>query len=74
MNRFWIIFTITIISLFSYLSASFLRNYNSSENIEKRCILKFQKELENSLGKSDEEWGLILDEADINYLKCIGIP
>ena len=50
------------------------RNYNSPENIEKRCNFKFQKDLENSLGKSDEEWGLILDEADINYLKCVGIP
>ena len=52
----------------------FLRNYNSPENIEKRCIIKFEKDFKNNLETSHEEWNQILDLADNNYLKCMGIP
>ena len=65
--------TVVILAL-SYLSISFLRNYNSPENIEKRCILKFEKDFKNNLETSHEEWNQILDLADNNYLKCMGIP
>ena len=74
MNRFRIAKVIIASSWLSYLSVSFLRNYNSPENIEKRCILKFEKDFKNHLETSDEEWNLILDLADNNYLKCMGIP
>ena len=55
------------------MSIAFLRNYNSPENIEKRCILKFEKDFKNHLDTSHEEWNQILDLADNNYLKCMGI-
>ena len=74
MNNFRIAKIIVVFSLLSYLSVSFLRNYYSPENIEKRCILKFEKDFKNSLETSDEEWNQILDFADKNYLKCMGIP
>ncbi len=74
MNRFWIAKIIIIFSSLSYLSVTFLRNYNSPENIEKRCMLKFEKDFKNSLETPGEEWVLILDLADNNYLKCMGIP
>ena len=74
MNNFRIAKIILVSSLLSYLSVSFLRNYNSLENIEKRCILKFEKDFKNRLETSDEEWNQTLDFADKNYLKCIGIP
>ena len=61
-----------VFSSLSYLSVSFLRNYNSPENIEKRCIL--EKDFKNNLETSHEEWNQILDLADYNYLKCMGIP
>ena len=64
----------TVFSSLSYLSFIFIRNYNSLENIEKRCILKFQIEIKNNEVKSDEEWHLNMDIADNNYLKCMGIP
>ena len=64
---------IIVFTSLSYLSIIFLKNYNSPENIEKRCTLKFEKDFENSLEKSDEEWDQILDLADNNYLKCMGI-
>jgi len=73
MNNFRIAKIIVVFSLLSYLSVSFFRNYNSPENIEKRCILKFEKDFENRLETSDEEWNKILDFADNNYLKCMGI-
>ena len=65
---------IIVFSSLSYLSITFLRIYNSSENIEKRCILKFEKDFKNNLETSHEEWNQILDLADKNYLKCMGIP
>ena len=74
MNNFRIAKIIIVFSSLSYLSFSFLRNYNSPKNIEKRCILKFEKDFKNPLDTSSEEWDLILDLADNNYLKCMGIP
>ena len=74
MNRFEIAKLIIVFSSFSYLSVTFFRNYNSPENIEKRCILNFEKEFKNNLETSYEEWNQILDLADNNYLKCMGIP
>ena len=74
MNSFRIAKLIIIFSTLSYLSVIFLRNYNSPQNIEKRCILKFEKDYKNNLEISNEEWDLMLDLADKNYLKCMGIP
>ena len=73
MSNFKIAKLIIIFSSLSYLSVTFLRNYNSPENIEKRCILKFEKDFKNSLETSSEECIQILDLADNNYLKCMGI-
>ena len=74
MNCFGIAKIIIIFSSISYLGVTFLRNYNSLENIEKRCMLKFEKDFKIPLETPHEEWVLILDLADNNYLKCIGIP
>jgi len=74
MNRFRIAKLIIIFSSLSYLSVTFLRNYNSPENIEKRCMLKFEKDFKIPLETPREEWVKILDLADNNYLKCMGIP
>ena len=74
MNRFKIARIIIIFSSLWYLSLTFLRNYNSPENIEKRCLLKFEKDYKTPLEIPSDEWVLILDIADNNYLKCMGIP
>jgi len=74
MNRFRIPSIIIVFSSLFYLSVTFLKNYNSPENIEKRCILKFEKDLKNFSELSSKEWDLNLDLADNNYLKCMGIP
>ena len=74
MNSLRIAKIILVISSLTYLSVTFLRNYNSPENIEKRCILKFEKDFKNPSETSGEEWDLILDLADNNYLECMGIP
>ena len=74
MNRFEIAKIIIIFSSLSYLGLTFLRNYNSPENIEKRCIFKFEKDFKIPLETSREEWVRILDLADKNYLKCMSIP
>ncbi len=74
MNSFRIAKIIIVFSSLSYLSVNFFRNYNSPVNIEKRCILKFEKDFKNNLETSHEEWNKILDLADNNYLKCMGIP
>ena len=74
MNRFGVVKIIIIFLSLSYLGLVFLRNYNSPENIEKRCILKFEKDFKIPLETPREEWVLILDLADKNYLKCMGIP
>ena len=73
MNRFIIPSIILVFSSLSYLSVTFLKNYNSPENIEKRCLFKFEKDFKNYSGVSSKEWDLNLDLADNNYLKCIGI-
>jgi len=74
MNTFKIAKVIVAFSSLLYFSVTFLRNYNSLENIEKRCTLKFEKDFKNPLETSSEEWDQILDLADNNYLKCMGIP
>ena len=74
MKIFRIAKLIIVFSSLAYFSVSFLQNYNSLENIEKRCKLKFDKDFKNSLEISNEEWNRILDLADNNYLKCMGIP
>ena len=73
MNLLKIAKIIMIFSSLSYLTVTFLRNYNSPENIEKRCILKFDKDFKNSIEISREEWDQNLDFADNNYLRCMGI-
>ena len=74
MNNFRIAKIIIVFSSLSFFSVLFIRNYNSPENIEKRCILKFEKDFKNNLETSHEEWNQILDLADNKYLKCMGIP
>ena len=74
MNRLRIIWILIAFFSFSYLSINSFLNYNSLENIEKRCMNKFEKDFKNPLGISLEEWNLILDLADNNYIKCIGMP
>ena len=69
-----IIFFIIAISSLSYLVFILLKYYNSQENIEKRCNVKFQKEFKNVEGKSDDEWGFKIDIANENYFKCMKIP
>ena len=61
------------ISSLTYLFFIFLRNFNSPENIEKRCTVKFDKDVKKGVGKSDEEWGLNMDIANENYFKCLKI-
>jgi len=73
MNSFRIAKIIIVFSSLSYLGVTFLRNYNSPENIEKRCIFIFEIDFKNHLETSHEEWNQILDLADNNYLKCMGI-
>ena len=58
----------------SYLGIIFLRNYNYPENIEKRCMLKFEKDFKIPLETPREEWVQNLDLADNNYLKCMSMP
>ena len=74
MSLFRIAKIIIIFLSLSYLSVTFLRNYNSPENIEKRCMLKFEKDFKIPLETPREEWFLILDLADNNYLKCMDLP
>ena len=74
MNSFRIAKLIIVFTSLSFLGITFLRNYNSPENIEKRCTLKFEKDFKNPLETSREDWDRILDLADNNYLKCMGIP
>ena len=73
MNSFRIAMIVVLLLLLPYFSLIFLRNYNSSEEIEKRCLLKFEEDFKISLDTPHEEWILILDLADNNYLKCMGI-
>ncbi len=73
MNYLKIAKKIIVFSSLSYFSFTFLQNYNSSENIEKRCLLKFERDFKNTLETSREELEQLLDLADNNYFKCIGI-
>ena len=73
MNSFRIAKIIVVFTSLSFLSFIFFKIYNSPENIEKRCILKFEKNFKNRLETSFEEWGEILDLVDNNYFKCMGI-
>ena len=74
MNSFRLVKIFLVSSSLLAISIAFLRNYNSPKNIEKRCILKFEKDFQNHLEASSEEWDQNLDLADNNYLKCMGIP
>ena len=74
MNSFRLVKIFLVSSSLLAISIAFLRNYNSPKNIEKRCILKFEKDFQNPLDVSSEEWDKNLDLADNNYLKCMGIP
>ncbi len=74
MNIFKIAKVVLFLLSMSFLTIIFFRNYNSPENIEKRCLLKFEKDFKIPLETSREEWVLILDLADKNYLKCMKIP
>ena len=74
MNQIGIAKFIIIFSSLSYLGVTFLRNYNSPENIEKRCLFKFDKDFNIPSELPHEKWVLILDLADNNYLKCMGMP
>ena len=51
-----------------------MRIYNSLENLEKRCILKFEKDIKIPIETPHEEWVLIWDLADNNHIKCIDMP
>ena len=73
MNHLRIAKIIIVFSSLFYLSLTFLRIYNSPENIEKRCLLKFERDFSNPLETSSEELVQLLDLADNNYFKCIGI-
>ena len=73
MNSFIIAKALLILLSLSYLSLYFFRNYYSPEKIEKRCLLKFEKDFKIPSETPREEWVLILDLADKNYLKCMGI-
>ena len=68
------ILRITTFSTFLYLFFILLKDYNSIESIEKRCTIKFHKDLDKDTGKSDYEWGLNMDIANENYFRCIKIP
>ena len=74
MNSFRLVKIFLVSSSLLAISIAFLRNCNSPKNIEKRCILKFEKDFQNPLDVSPEEWDQNLDLADNNYLKCMGIP
>ena len=65
---------ISTISSLSYLVFIFLRYYNSPENIEERCTIRYQKDVKKGVGMSEEEWGLNIDIASDNYFKCMKIP
>ena len=69
-----ITFLIGTISSLSYLVFIFLRYYNSPENIEERCTIRFQKDVKKNVGISEEEWGLNMDIANDNYFRCMKIP
>ncbi len=67
-------FLIATISSLSYLVFIFIRHYNSPENIQERCTIRFQKDVKKSDGISEEEWGFNIDIANDNYFRCMKIP
>ena len=71
MDSFRLAKLIIVFSSLSYFGLAFLKNYNSQENIEKRCLVKFEKDFKNSLEKTDKELEQFLDLADNNYFKCM---
>ena len=73
MDSFRLAKLIIVFSSLSYFGLAFLKNYNSQENIEKRCLVKFEKEFKNPLEKSDKELEQFLDLADNNYFKCMRV-
>ena len=73
MDSFRLAKLIIVFSSLSYFGLAFLKNYNSQENIEKRCLVKFEKDFKNSLEKNDKELKQILDLADNNYFKCMRV-
>ena len=73
MNKIRISFLLAFITGFSYFCFNFIRSYNSPDNIQKRCLSKFQKDFKKNSLTSNKDWGLTLDLADNKYLKCMGI-
>ena len=73
MDSFRLAKLIIVFSSLSYFGLAFLKNYNSQENIEKRCLVKFEKDFKNSLEKTDKELEQFLDLADNNYFKCMRV-
>ena len=73
MDSFRLAKLIIVFSSLSYFGLAFLKNYNSQENIEKRCLVKFEKDFKNSLEKTDKELVQFLDLADNNYFKCMRV-
>ena len=69
-----ITFLISLITSVTYSVFIFLSFYNTQENVEKRCLLKFKKEVKKIDSNSDEEWGFKMDIANDNYFKCMKIP
>ena len=63
-----------LIALFLYLIFLSIKQYNSEENIEKRCLLKFQKNTSKAEWANDKEWNQIMDIAEEKFFKCIKIP
>ena len=72
LTRFtFLVFAISILLYFVFI---FLGYYNSPENIEERCTLKFQKDFKKGARMSDLVWGLNMDIANENYFRCMKIP
>ena len=74
MNRFRIAKVIIVFSSLSYLSVTFYEIIIIQKIYKKDVFLNLKKILKNHLETSREEWNQILDLADNNYLKCMGIP
>ncbi len=69
-----ILFFFTSIFSILYLFFIFIRNYNLPENIEKRCTLKFQKDIKPGLEVYDKNWEIRIELAEIKYFNCMKIP
>lgn len=67
------IYVVIISSLF-FLIFNFVKNYNSSENIEGRCTNKFNEDFERGIGMSEEEWSQNMDLAEEKFFECMKIP